>query len=576
MSEINDFQEAIKLYDNEYKCLDCFLIPFISIYLENNILYIKMKCENNHENCIDYNLFQYKIKNKEHDNIECQKCGKIQNKIYFFYCGTCSKILCYNCKEMHKILNENHKFVELINLDNTCLEHYKNFIGYCKTHNKNYCELCTHSKEKNLLILNKLLDDNEINSIKSNNNNNLNILNNIDKFFENLKITINKLENNYNIYKENIKNKLNVFNTIISLYEKKNYENKTNYQMIQNIKNNTFSLKEIENQLNQNINQILNICENITKNLNKKEFNNLNLTEKVNTQQHNRKNKIEKSKTLMAKNIKFDNNKVIINTNKAISNKKIVNVNNNKSKINNNNNKNNKIDNNNKNEKTNTNTNKENINKNEILNNNKKDNKQNMDNINIDLNENLKNELNLENNINNSNNNIKNNNIFKDSKILTDKNLIINLINFLPIYNSSKKFKLIYSASRDGDLAKNFYQNCMYKSPTITILKNIDGLIIGGYTEKNWDIEIENNYDDLSFIFDLTKNQKYEGKKNKACIFTTLKEHGPCFGKFGNDLFTNEPFLNNPINGIDTAISYNYSGKRIVNKLEELEVFLIK
>ncbi len=153
---------------------------------------------------------------------------------------------------------------------------------------------------------------------------------------------------------------------------------------------------------------------------------------------------------------------------------------------------------------------------------------------------------------------------------------MVNLINFLPPYNSTKKFKLIYSATRDGDLAKNFHQNCIGKSPTITLLKNIDGMIIGGYTEKNWDIEIENIYDDLSFIFDLTKNQKYEGKKNKACIFTTLKEHGPCFGKFGNDLFTNEPFLNNPINGMDSAIGYSYSGKRIVNKLEELEVFLIK
>ena len=570
MSDLNNSQEIIKLYDNEYKCLDCFLIPFISLYLENNNLYIKMKCENNHENCIEYNLFQYKIKNKEYDNIECQKCGKNQNKIYFFYCGTCFKILCYNCKEMHKVLNENHKFVELINLDNTCLEHNKNYIGYCETHNKNYCELCSHSKEKNLLILNKLLNDNEINSIKSNNNNNLNILNNIDKSFENLKIAMNNLEKNYNNYKKNIKNKFEVLNEFISLYERKNFENKINYQITQNIKNNTFNLKEIENSLNQKINQILSICDNITKNLNTNESNNLNNIEKNNNQPNIKRNRIEKSKSLMVKNNKFDSNKILINTNKTISNKKIVNVINNKNKINNNNNKNIK------NEKTNKNTNTEITHKNENVNN-KKDNNLKIDNITIDLNEDPKNELKLDNNNNiNKTNFITNNVIFKDSKILTDKNLMVNLINFLPPYNSTKKFKLIYSATRDGDLAKNFHQNCIGKSPTITLLKNIDGMIIGGYTEKNWDIEIENIYDDLSFIFDLTKNQKYEGKKNKACIFTTLKEHGPCFGKFGNDLFTNEPFLNNPINGMDSAIGYSYSGKRIVNKLEELEVFLIK
>ena len=173
MSDSTDSLEIEKFYDCDYRCLDCFSIPLISIYLENNNLYLKMKCKNNHENCIEYNEFQNKMNIKEKDSVECQECKRSQNKIYFFYCDTCFKILCYNCKEIHKTLNENHKFIELTNLDNTCLEHYKNFIGYCQNHKINYCELCSHSKENNILILNNLIDESQMNTINSNNDNNL-------------------------------------------------------------------------------------------------------------------------------------------------------------------------------------------------------------------------------------------------------------------------------------------------------------------------------------------------------------------------------------------------------------------
>jgi len=162
---------------------------------------------------------------------------------------------------------------------------------------------------------------------------------------------------------------------------------------------------------------------------------------------------------------------------------------------------------------------------------------------------------------------------FKRSKILLNE-LYINSIN--SFFSKPKKFKLIYSASRDGDTAEKFYSKCDDKAPTLIISKNIDGIILGGYTEKKWSCKNykKNIIDNNSFIFNLTKNEKYKALKNMACIVNF--ENGFGFGDYGNDLYFNSPFFSYESNGINSRGSYDYVGGKIQNKLVELEVYLVE
>ena len=162
---------------------------------------------------------------------------------------------------------------------------------------------------------------------------------------------------------------------------------------------------------------------------------------------------------------------------------------------------------------------------------------------------------------------------FKRSKILLNE-LYINSIN--SFFSKPKKFKLIYSASRDGDTTEKFYSRCDDKAPTLVISKNIDGIILGGYTEKKWSCKNykKNIIDNNSFIFNLTKNEKYKALKNMACIVNF--ENGFGFGDYGNDLYFNSPFFSYESNGINSRGSYDYVGGKIQNKLVELEVYLVE
>ena len=162
---------------------------------------------------------------------------------------------------------------------------------------------------------------------------------------------------------------------------------------------------------------------------------------------------------------------------------------------------------------------------------------------------------------------------FKRSKILLNE-LYINSIN--SFFSKPKKFKLIYSASRDGDTTEKFYSKCDDKAPTLVISKNIDGIILGGYTEKKWSCKNykKNIIDNNSFIFNLTKNEKYKALKNMACIVNF--ENGFGFGDYGNDLYFNSPFFSYESNGINSRGSYDYTGGKIQNKLVELEVYLVE
>ena len=96
--------------------------------------------------------------------------------------------------------------------------------------------------------------------------------------------------------------------------------------------------------------------------------------------------------------------------------------------------------------------------------------------------------------------------------------------------NRRMKFKLLYSATRDGDNRKAFHDRCDNKAPTITIVQTQKGIIFGGYTEIQWDSVSRAKKDQNSFCFSLTNNKKYlQNEGNNDSIYC-YKDYGPWFG----------------------------------------------
>ena len=129
-----------------------------------------------------------------------------------------------------------------------------------------------------------------------------------------------------------------------------------------------------------------------------------------------------------------------------------------------------------------------------------------------------------------SNENLKNqiSSLFVDSNIITSNQyqILKNWIN----PNRRMKFKLLYSAKRDGDNRKAFHDRCDNKAPTITIVQTQKDVIFGGYTEAQWDSGSNSKKDQNAFCFSLTNNKKYlQNEGNNSSIYCN-KDYGPWFG----------------------------------------------
>ena len=103
---------------------------------------------------------------------------------------------------------------------------------------------------------------------------------------------------------------------------------------------------------------------------------------------------------------------------------------------------------------------------------------------------------------------IRNNNIFlKQKSLICTENKEINFISkFLKKIKPKSKLNLIYRASTDGQMGKDFHSKCDNISPTITFFKTNNNVKFGGYTESNWDI---NGYsgDKNTYIFSISKEK---------------------------------------------------------------------
>jgi hypothetical protein len=123
-----------------------------------------------------------------------------------------------------------------------------------------------------------------------------------------------------------------------------------------------------------------------------------------------------------------------------------------------------------------------------------------------------------------------------DSIILSGRDQIKDLITLCDI-SITKKYNLIYRASKDGFEASSFHLKCDKQPNTLIIIKSEYGNIFGGYTEQDWthDWKSDDKWksDKNSFIFSLI-NKKNMPLKFK-CLDTAkaigcLSFNGPVFG----------------------------------------------
>ena len=173
----------------------------------------------------------------------------------------------------------------------------------------------------------------------------------------------------------------------------------------------------------------------------------------------------------------------------------------------------------------------------------------------------------------------KKENIFEQESLICTNEKEINFIyKFINMIRPNSRLKLIYRASVDGQMGKDFHSKCDNIFPTVSLFKNEIGNKFGGYTESNWNITTY-GADGKAFIFSLNKEKYYKVNNNPNYSICSEQKRGPNF----DGLWVREPFFNKG-NFWETEgdhkcfpkiSTYEMSGKESGDVLLELEVFQV-
>ena len=153
----------------------------------------------------------------------------------------------------------------------------------------------------------------------------------------------------------------------------------------------------------------------------------------------------------------------------------------------------------------------------------------------------------------------KDENFFYQSTVLQskeEKELISNWIK----ENTYKKFKLLYRASKDGDLMKTFHEKCDNKGPTVMLIKTNTGFRFGGYNPLFWDQSGNYKSDKLTFIFSLDKKKKYTLKSGQEQYSVYGDSSWIAFGS-GHDIGIFDQCMRNNTSYVNTPDSFNTTEK---------------
>lgn len=121
-------------------------------------------------------------------------------------------------------------------------------------------------------------------------------------------------------------------------------------------------------------------------------------------------------------------------------------------------------------------------------------------------------------------------------------------------------FNKIFKATEDGFISSSFYAKAESKSPTLIIMKNNFGKIIGGFTSIAWKTPL-NSIDFLEdpnksgFLFSINIGKKYDLKENAIAVCHSIG-CGPVFGLNDLEIVENANKNYNYFSNIGT--SYNF------------------
>ena len=169
--------------------------------------------------------------------------------------------------------------------------------------------------------------------------------------------------------------------------------------------------------------------------------------------------------------------------------------------------------------------------------------------------------------------------LIKESKILQDteeeESLIGDTISNLKL----KKYRLIYRATRDGDLAKTFHSTCDNYKNLIILIKTKKGVRFGGFTSNNFKASSHLKKDNNAFIFSLDKKKVYSILSDKYAIYC-YENNGPCFAKeslyIPNNFFTEYGKTGKAGGPYQFEKDYEINNGEMKFIVEELEIFHVK
>ena len=107
-------------------------------------------------------------------------------------------------------------------------------------------------------------------------------------------------------------------------------------------------------------------------------------------------------------------------------------------------------------------------------------------------------------------------------------------ISFLALTGlENQSFSLLWRGSRDGFDAATFHRLCDGKANTVTVVKNTNGIIFGGFTSIPWKSSGDYKADSQAFLFSLTNPSNEPVKLNvhlEDCAVYHHSSYGPTFG----------------------------------------------
>ena len=173
-----------------------------------------------------------------------------------------------------------------------------------------------------------------------------------------------------------------------------------------------------------------------------------------------------------------------------------------------------------------------------------------------------------------------------DSIILNESKRCEEFLNKIYEWTGGKNMELLYRGTRDGMTADKFHNKCNSKGPTISLFKNENGYIFGGYASIDWTSYGNFRSASNSFIFTLTNMYeiaptKFYNSDTNESIYDHYS-YGPTFGR-GHDIYigftSNNNYTNFPYSYND-GLSKGYSifkgdTNNYYFSLKEIEVFRI-